>query len=106
MQEAGHILAGNVLADAFVLTVQNRQPITAAAASVQKACILLATRCHLCEKGFVADQDRHLPAAAALLETEVAVLPFCALSEMPFTMRTIAMLYSRRITSSDTELVS
>lgn len=42
-----------------------------------------------------------VPAAAALLDTDVAVLPFWALSEMPFTKRTIAMLYSRRVRSSD-----
>lgn len=41
------------------------------------------------------------PAAAALLDTDVAILPFWALSEMPFTMRTIAMLYWRRVSSSD-----
>ena len=46
------------------------------------------------------------PAAAALCATEVATLPFWALSEMPFTILTMAMLYSSRSTSSDAAAIS
>ena len=106
MQQAGHVLAGKVLARCLYLdyavsaTFQNSSSIDVQGMHFgcsQVSCV---------QKESAADLDRNLPAAAALLDTEVAVLPFCALSDMPLTMRTIAMLYSRRRTSSDIELVS